>query len=346
MKKSICYVITQGEFGGAQRYVFDLATNIQDKFDIQVLIGPGKTELKTRLEKSGVKVMTAKHLVRNINPLKDFLAIFELKNMFTQNRPNIIHLNSGKAGFIGSIAARLAEIKNVIFTAHGFSFLEPVAWPMRVIYLWAEKLVRRYRKKIIAVSEFDRRQALKHHVAVPGQVVTIHNGIDLGKSENRKIGHPTSDHYDYPIIGTIAREHYKTKDLPTLKKAIDKVREKIPDAKLVILDQPDAAKFLSGLDVYVCSSVKEGFPYSVLEAMAAGLPIVSTSVGGIPEAITHEKEGLLVPPRDPNTLAQAIIRLCVDHGLAGKLGENAKEKVKTFSLEKMVRKTARVYESI
>jgi len=107
-KLKILYIITQGEWGGAQRYVFDLVNNLADIFDITIAIGEidGDQALKSKVksQKSKVKIVELKHLVRNISPVHDVLAIFELKKLYKTLKPDIIHLNSSKAGIIGSLA--------------------------------------------------------------------------------------------------------------------------------------------------------------------------------------------------------------------------------------------------
>lgn len=178
MEKSICFVVTQGELGGAQRYVFDLAASLAGSYRVLVVVGAEKSELQQKLQEANVEVKMANNLVRKIHPIKDLRAIFELRKVFREIKPDIVHLNSSKAGVMGSISARLAGIKNVIFTAHGFAFLEPHSWIIRQIYFWAEKIASLFRRKIICVSEFDRQEAIKWGLCQPEKLVTIHNGIE------------------------------------------------------------------------------------------------------------------------------------------------------------------------
>ena len=131
------------------------------------------------------------------------------------------------------------------------------------------------------------------------------------------------------------------------------VKREYPNTELVIIGRggttdeiPDASKFLPAFDVYVCSSVKEGFPYSILEAMAAGLPIVATRMGGIPEMITDGQDGLLVPPKNPKAIAQAIKSLIKNPELAKQLGQNARQAVQKFSILGMLNETVNVYRSL
>src|SRR3989344_8443285 len=166
-KIRILFVITQGEFGGAQRYVFDLATALnKSEYEITVLIGQDPDKLKQKLEKANIKVEALRHLKR-FNPLQNFFAIFELKKKFESLKPDIVHLNSSMAGFVGSLAAHLAGIQNVIFTAHGFAFLEPNSWIVKKIYFLAEKFATRFRKKIITVSDRDKTSAIAYKLSNP-----------------------------------------------------------------------------------------------------------------------------------------------------------------------------------
>ncbi|OGZ53268.1 MAG: hypothetical protein A3B25_00135 [Candidatus Ryanbacteria bacterium RIFCSPLOWO2_01_FULL_48_26] len=357
MNTKLLFVITQGELGGAQRYVFDLAANLKGAYEITVVIGTDAQPLKGKLQNAGIDVLVANNLVRDIRPLNDLLAILELKKISLNLKPDIIHLNSSKAGVIGSIAARLAGIKNVIFTAHGFAFLEPHNWFVKKIYFWAEKMASYFRKKIITVSEFDRQAAIQTSLCPAQKLITIHNGIgNINFASREATRNFLLTTYNLQlnsfIIGTIAHD-YPTKDLPTLRQAFALVKREYPNTELVIIGRggttdeiPDASKFLPAFDVYVCSSVKEGFPYSILEAMAAGLPIVATRMGGIPEMITDGQDGLLVPPKNPKAIAQAIKSLIKNPELAKQLGQNARQAVQKFSILGMLNETVNVYRSL
>jgi glycosyltransferase involved in cell wall biosynthesis len=378
-KIKILYVITQGEFGGAQRYVFDLATHLnRNDYEILVLVGAEKPDLKIKLEEQGIRVIPVKNLVRNIHPLRELLAIFELRKIFRREKPNLIHLNSSKAGVLGSFAARLAGMKNVIFTAHGFAFLEPHSWPVKYFYFWAEKIATSFRKKIICVSDYDRQAATKAELCRPEKIITIHNGIAIDDSKflTKEAARNSLDskflilNSDF-LIGTIANL-YPTKGIKYLIDAAKEVVAKFSTVKFMVIGEgkkrknlelriknlglrdnffllgqvPNAEDYLHKFNLFVLPSLKEGFPYTILEAMQAGLPIVATRVGGIPEAISNEKQGLLVPPKDKKALANALLRLLKNPQLACELGENAKARAKDFTLEKMIAKTEKIYETL
>ena len=360
----ILYIITQGEMGGAQRYVYDLATGLDPKqYKVTVAVGNERGDLEKKLSAAGISTRVLRHLKRAINPWHDLLVLWEIRRLIQAVKPDIVHLNSTKAGFVGSIAAAMAGARNVVFTAHGFAFLEPGSALKKMFYLGAEKLVRGYRAKIIAVSQNDHEAALKNSVITPEKLATIHNGIGeidfLSRDEARRVLNQYGEEKIAPddiVIGTIAH-NYKTKGLPNLRAAFSLVQKDFPKVKLCVIGKggtvsisdPDgdrARRLLPAFDVYVSSSLKEGFPYTILEAMTAGLPIAATGVGGIPEAITSDREGLLVPPNDSGALAGAIKQILRDAVFAKTLGDSARERVKQFSLSQMISKTESVYREL
>lgn len=368
----ILYIVTQSEWGGAQKYVFDLATNLSpDQYEVAVASG-GHDELFIKLDEKKVKSYKLKNLVRQINPIKDIKAYFEIKKLIKEIKPDILHLNSSKAGVIGAIAGKHTGVKKIIYTVHGFVFNEPMASWQKIIYIWAEKFSAKYKDKLICVSEFDRQIGIKNQISDENKFVTINNGIlklnFLLKDEAKKeLALPLNN----TIIGTIAN-FYPTKGLTYLTQAAKIVTEKYPNTffriigfgqlknqlddevkklklgdKLLIdkIETKDGGyKYLLAFDIYTLPSVKEGFPFAILEAMQAGLPIIATSVGGIPEMIINGTNGLLVPPADPQALAEAIIKLLENKELAKKFGDQAKIDVaQNFSLEKMIAKTSEIY---
>ena len=220
-------------------------------------------------------------------------------------------------------------------------------------------MTARAKDKIICVSEFDRQSALDNKIAPNNKLISIHNGIDADKIEflpkaealKELIGDVDFQVSDTDIIiGTIAN-FYPTKGLPYLIEAIQLLvtRYSLPVTLIIIGDgekrpeqlekiiaekklnkkvllagrKENASRYLKAFDSYACSSVKEGFPYSILEAIGAGLPIVSTNVGGISEIIEDNITGLLVEPQNPNQLAEKIFQLAKDKTLMEKFGSRA-----------------------
>lgn len=366
----ILYIVTQSELGGASRYIFDLARNLpSDKFEV-IVAGGGVGELGEKINALGLNYYHLNNLVREIEPFRDLLAVYEICRLIIKTKPDIVHLNSSKAGVVGSIAAKICGVKKIIYTAHGFVFNEPLSTFKKNLYRWSEKITSNCKDKIICVSEFDRQSALKNKIAKSSKLMTINNGIEAldfaDATESKKIlGVPA----DSIVIGTVANL-YRTKGLNFLISAIVKSKINHPGIYLRIVGDGELAnelakqinelnaqnyikvgkishayRYLKAFDIFVMSSVKEGFPYALLEAMAAGLPIVATKVGGIPEMIETDKTGSLVDAKNVDAISTAVESLLTDKQKMLALGANAKREVeKEFRLDKMIAKTIAVYE--
>jgi glycosyltransferase involved in cell wall biosynthesis len=230
----------------------------------------------------------------------------------------------------------------------------------------AERRMARLTRLVIADSEKVRRQLVEGQGLPAAKVATILNGIDTARfgaagdpaQARRALGLNGRG----PVIGTVGRLE-PVKDHATLLQAFRRVREAHPGAALVVagdgpLREPleaqaralglagsvtflgrrsDVADWLGGLDVFVLSSVSEGLPLTVLEAMAAGVPVVSTDVGGIQEIIRAPGEGRLVAPRSPDSMAEAVLALLADEAARRAIGRAGRERVRAaFDLQRMV----------
>ena len=371
----ILYFITQSEYGGAQRYVFDLADNLKKDFEVAVAMGEqGKDgKLAKILDKNNIKYYIIPRLKRDISPLNEILAFFEIIKLIKKFQPDIIHLNSSKISILGSLAGLFIKLKiknlKIIYTVHGWVFNEPLPAPVKWFYLWAEKFTAKFKDKIICVSESDRQVALKYKIAPVEKLITIHNGLAPVNFYTREEALPllAKERAGGEVfIGSIGNL-YKTKGFEYLIEAADILTHKLnTPATFIIIGEgkerealknliakynlknnfilagsiDEAARLLPAFDVYVCSSVKEGLSYTLIEAMQAGRPIVATAVGGNPEMIENEKTGLLSKPADARDLAEKIKTLLNNKTLALELGQNAKAKAMAeFGLEKMVEQT-------
>ncbi len=346
----ILYIITQADGGGAQKYTLDLAKH----FEGAIAAGEESPKLFDEARALGLYTFTLKHLRRAINPWHDFMAVWEIRQLIKSYKPEIVHLNSSKAGVVGSFAAIGLKTK-VVFTAHGFIFNEPLPWILKSFYLALEKAASSYRDYIICVSEADRKSAMDYNLTLPDKISTIHNGIDqinfLPRQEARqKLGLPL----DKELVVTIANE-YKTKGLDIMEKALSSNcltviignvsdEKKSTDNIKYLGFVKDAQIYLKAFDILAVPSRKEGFPFVVLEAMAAGLPIVATRVGGIPEALGDA--GLLVEPENPKALVEAVDKIITDQELADLLSQKALARSKLFTREKMLEETKKVYEKM
>ncbi len=365
-KPKILYIITSADGGGAQKYALDLAR----AFGGAIAAGTEATQLFDQAEDLRLTTYKLKHLKRNINPWHDILAIGEIYRLIKKERPDIVHLNSSKAGFLGSIAGKLAGAK-VVFTAHGFFYFKRSAWPIKLAYTILERTASLFRDFIITVSEEDRQQAIQHHLINPVKIQTIHNGITtplfIDKSQARKELGIIDQTF---LLGNVA-QLYNRKAINIFIEALDLISAELKKKiKVVIIGEgpgrqqfeqliaqknlgdifllpgykPNAGSLIKAFDVFVLSSRREGFPYVILEAMQAGLPIIATDVGGVPEALGQA--GILVPPENPQALADAITKLINNPDLMSDLSAKALIRSQNFTQEKMLAETEKIYKKL
>lgn len=356
----IIYGITKSNFGGAQRYVFDLATEAKKaEHDVSVICGAGGV-LVEKLREKGIRVIEISGMKRDISLVDEFRSLYFIFRTLFEERPDVFHTNSSKMGGIGNLAARLAGVKKIIFTAHAWAFNEPrPKWqklPIKFL-TWVTILLSH---KTICVSEKSKKDMHKWPF-IKQKLRVIHNGIaefNLVPRDNNAF-----------TVGTLSELH-QVKGLDILLKAWNKFNKKHHEAKLVIMGEGEerenlemlveelgisnsvtfkgyvekAKQYLSNFDIFVLPSRSENLPYAVLEAGFASLPVIATSVGGVPEIIEPSINGALIQPEDSEALFSTLILLTEDKNLRKRLGENLKQIVlKDFSLEKMVKETLKMY---
>jgi glycosyltransferase involved in cell wall biosynthesis len=332
--KKLLYVITLPDWGGAQRYVLDLAENMRNDFEVTVAFGQQEKnrDLADRCKESEIATYQFKNLVRPISWRRDFAAVSEIANYIKTAKPDIIHLNSSKAGVLGSFAAKMAGSRaKIIYTVHGWVFFEPMNAIKKKIYILAERLASYSRDIIIVLGERAKQTAEEYRIAPAEKIKIIRNAITsikfLSKAEARaNLGLPS----DAKIVGTIAN-FFKAKGLQYLIEAAAKslnndiiyaiigdgsMKDELEAAvhsaglekKIMFLGaRENASKYLYAFDVFTLPSVKEGMPYVVLEAMHAGLPIVATDVGDVAEMLNDYDNKILVTPGNADSLGEAIV---------------------------------------
>lgn len=355
----ILYGITKSNFGGAQRYVFDLAREAKRKgHDVAVLCG-GRGKLTENLEKEKIKVISLNELQRNIAIAKEIKSFFDILKVLKKENPDVFHINSSKMGGIGGLAGRLAGVKKIIFTTHGWAFNEPRPMWQKVLIKFFTWITILCTHQTVCVSEKTKKDVEKWPF-IKNKLVIIYNGIrefNLNRREDLSF-----------TVGTIAELH-KIKGLDILLTAWSKFIKR-HQAKLVIIGEGEerenlenmakklgisdsvifkgfvdnAHSFLSSFDIFCMPSRSEAMPYALLEAGFAELPVIATSVGGIPEIIESGASGVLIPAENAEILFSSLILLAEDADLRKRLGTNLKSSIQeNFSFEKMVENTLHLY---
>jgi glycosyltransferase involved in cell wall biosynthesis len=374
MRTKILYVITKSNWGGAQRYVFDLATNLDtQKFDVVVALG-GNGQLVTELTKKSVRTIILGNLQRDISLTKEIRAIRELWQVIASEKPDVLHINSSKAGLLGALIGRVLRAPRIIFTAHGWAFNEDRAWWQKFAIKMMHGLTVFFSHQTIVVSNATKLQL--NLPFVQNKMVVIYNGYTNTHLFSRTYARDFFIHYiphlakyaeDFWSV-TIAELHPIKQHEVTIHALAQLVKAGIPVRHILIGDGeaqqslktlvsrlnledhvffaghiPDAARYLKAFDVFVLSSRSEALAYVIIEACAAGLPIIASNVGGIPEIIHHEREGHLFPQGNYELLAQYYAELYENKTLREELSHNALERASDFSFATMLTKTSELY---
>lgn len=376
----ILYIITKSSWGGAQRHVYDLAVAMKGEgHEVAVALG-GEGTLKDRLEAAGIFTHSIGSLGRDISAHKDAGSFKEVYSLIRHRKPDIIHLHSPKAAGLGALAGRLARVPKIIYTVHGWAFNEPRPFHERALIAFLSWITMLLCHTVILLSECERAQAARFP-GVENKLVRIPLGITpptfmsidgARQTIAKSIGLDPVTLGKHTLVGTIAELH-PNKGLSYLVEAMASVIEKYPQTLCVIIGDgqekaslhllikekklegvvhlagylDNASEYLKALNVFVLPSVKEGFPYVILEAGAASLPVVSTTVGGIPEMIGDMKSGILIQPKNVRELAHAISFMIEHPEERRNYGATLREKVlKEFSLEKMLTEIEKTYESV
>ncbi|MCA9681209.1 MAG: glycosyltransferase family 4 protein [Myxococcales bacterium] len=372
--KRLAFVITRSDsVGGAQVCVQGLAEGMRDAgHRVRVFVGapPGvEAPFVDRMRDAGLDVETLPQLVREIRPGTDLRGLLQLRAALARFDPDLVSAHSTKAGWLARAAAKSLG-KPAIFTAHGWLFgpgpLRGRAWVAR----HAEWVTAPLADAVVTVSEWDRNAALAHGVVHPDKMVTVYNAVPdlpLALRADPK-GEP-------PRLVAVARLE-EPKDPLTLLEAAALVRQRLGErgwtldligdgplrpkveARLAALDLGERVRLLGTRDdvpaqlaaaqVFILPSRHEGFPISILEAMRAGLPVVSSDVGGVSEALGRAGDrGRLVTPGDPAALADALTELITDPELRARLGAAARADYEArFTFEQHLHRTWAVYRSV
>jgi glycosyltransferase involved in cell wall biosynthesis len=301
-------------------------------------IGPGEGDMAYLAEARGIQPVYVAELRRELSPLRDLVTLAKLWRLMRSFRPDVVHTHTAKAGFVGRIAAWLARVPVRVHTYHGHVFHGYFSPAKTRVFLWLERFTARLSDRLITISPALKDELVNtYHVAPESKFAVVPLGLELAPYAEtpRHQGTFRTDFDvppDAPLIGIVGRI-VPIKNHALFVQMAAQVRDAIPDAHFVIigdgdrradveaqvdaLNLRDAVTFTgwlqdlkpaySAMDVLVISSDNEGTPVSIIEALAAGVRVVSTAVGGVPDLLGGGDYGRLVPPGDPGALAAAVI---------------------------------------
>lgn len=326
------------------------------------------------LEKESIHYHIVPSLVRQISPKADLAALWKLIALLRQEQPHIVHTHTSKAGLLGRLAARITGAPMIVHTPHGHVFYGHFGSMSSWIVLQFERALAWITDELIALTSAEKTEHLERAIGRADRFAVVPSGIDIDRfKQARTAGKVMPEWFDCPADATVVGSVGWLTDIKGhrfLVEAVAQLKQEHPHLHLVIIGSGDRREELlrqarkagisqavhlvgrreevelglAGMDCFVLPSLNEGMGRALVEAMAAGLPVVASRVGGIPALIEHEKNGLLVPAGDSLALAAALRRILSDPLLARTLGQNAMRKIGTgYGVPAMVRAIESIY---
>jgi len=371
----VLLVITKLELGGAQKQLLELIAGLdKTRFAPYLFTAEDGLLIPDAAAIPGLELKKSKYLERPLHPIKDILAFFEIYSFIKKNKINVVHTHSSKAGILGRWAARLAGLKEVVHTVHGWSFNDYQAPLQKNIFITAERITAEFTTRLIVVCQHDKIRGLKNGIGPNNRYIVIPYGIKhqdfcLNREEAKEalgfsrqdlvVGmisclKPQKSPQDFIRLASLTRDimpgiKFVLVGDGVLRHDIERLIAKFNLEKQVFLLgwRRDIPRLLAAFDILVLLSLWEGLPIVVLEAMAAALAVIVTDTGGVAEIIRDEETGFLVLRRDVVGMRQRLTLLLKDAALRQKFGQAAQNSIaSTFHLGEMVRKHADLYSGL
>ncbi len=368
MGKKVLHIAKVTGIHGTEKHLLSLLPELNRNHEIIFIIltehGSPVSDYFDLLKKQGIKAYNI--IIRFDIDLFCFCKLFFL---IKKLKPWLVHTHLIHGDIYGIAAAWLAGTERIVSTKHNDD-----SFRRNMLLRSVNSFLNRRADRIIAISKWVCSFVCEVEGVPTGKVKTIHYG--LGQSETASHGKPFREEMGFSgseiVLGIIARL-VEQKGHCYLIEAFAKAFEKNRHIRLLIVGEGELKKplenlvqkkhlegviiftgyrnnindILGALDIFVHPSLWEGFGLAILEAMAMGKPVVATNISAIPELVEAGVTGLLVPPKDINSLADAVVRLSQDEGMRKKLGQNARQRSrKLFSFEIMVEKTEKLYDEL
>lgn len=371
----VCYIITKLELGGAQKVALYTAEHI-NKNNFQEFLITGKGGILDEEAASKFRIYQLKNFVREVSPIKDLKTLYHIYIVLKREKPDIVHTHSSKAGILGRLAAKIAGVKTIVHTIHGYGFNETQKWYVKYLYIYIEKFWAFFTNKLIAVSKEDIKKGIKYKIAKENKFELIRAGIDTNYYKNYipspEFKKQFKKNSDTKIVSTIG-PFKPQKNLKDFIKAASIVLKKNKNIIFLIIGdgeqrkeletlisnlnlinnifllgwRNDIPEILTSSDLFVMTSLWEGLPCTILEAMCCSKPVIANSVDGVKEIIQEAKTGFLVKPYDFKYTADKITYLLDHPELLKKMGINAKNSIgQEYDINYTVTQHEKLYKSL
>jgi glycosyltransferase involved in cell wall biosynthesis len=368
----LLHVVGDSCFGGAARIILRLGQVAKEEgWHVDILTTD--PVFQQAVKQQGLGLVNLDVIRREIRPVWDSAGLFRLHNFLRREPYRIVHTHTSKAGFVGRLAARLANVPVIVHTVHGFAFHERSPFLARVFYSSLERIASHCCDRIVSVSQFHRQWALELGICNPPHILTIPNGVapasrtsETASAEIRRSWGARDD--DFFILSTARLA--LDKGLEYLVEAAANLSGMKRRYRVIIAgDGPlrpqleclarnlgvgdrvaflgyreDVSNLLAACDVVVLPSLREGLSIALLDAMAAGKPIIATSIGSHVELASQAEMARLVPPADPRALSEAILGFARDPALMARFGTTARTLFEsTYTEDRMLNSYIELY---
>ncbi len=380
-RRRVLHLITRLIVGGAQENTIASVEEVDPaSYESRLWIGPqtgSEGSLISDARRRGIVLRVLPNMVREINPFRDLSMLVQLTHMLRRERFDIVHTHSSKAGVLGRIAARLAGVPHVAHTHHGWSFHDRMHPLLRWTYASAEKVLRPWTNAMISVSNKTTRAGLQAGIGTPSDYRLIRSGIPLrlfypdeaaGRAVRKGLGIPDG----HLVVGSVGRLAPQKNPMDFIRLAVA-LTERHPDVTfLYVGDGPmrasveeaaaaaglgerlrilgvrhDVPDLLRAMDLFLLTSLWEGLPRVVLQALATGVPVLAYDTAGISEAVREGVNGHLVARGAVDELAIRLTGLADDAGRRAEMSRAASGGFdRSFSEEQMILDLEQLYDEM
>lgn len=333
------------------------------------------TDNLRQLEKESIRYHLVPSLVRQVSPAADLTALWKLVLLLRQEQPRIVHTHTSKAGVLGRLAAWLTGVPVIVHTPHGHVFYGHFGSVSSCVFLQIERLLAWITDVLIGLTTAEKNEHLERGVGKAQRFAVIPSGIDIDRFKQvRAMGKVVPDWFGCPSTATVVGSVGWLTDVKGhrfLVEAAAQLKQEYPHLHLVIIGsgnqhdallrqaeesgishsvhlvghREDVELGLAGMDCFVLPSLNEGMGRALIEAMAAGLPVIASRVGGVPALIQDGQNGLLVPAGNSAVLANALRMVLHDPAWAEALGANAMQSIgSSYGVVPMVQAVEHLYQ--
>jgi glycosyltransferase involved in cell wall biosynthesis len=377
----VLHPITRLIVGGAQENTMFTAFLLdKSRYHVEVISGPqtgSEGSLIGEVRARSIPLTIFPHLLRQVNPYHDIVCLIKLTRFIRQGKFDIVHTHSSKAGILGRLAARLAGAPIIIHTVHGWSFHEHMHPAVRNIYIFFERWIARFTDTLIVVADKDIEKGLKFGIGCREQYTLIRSAIPLDEFDPTRVDREAvraelglpSDAY---VLGNVGRFSLQKNPLDWVRVA-GRVGRLLPECRFLlvgdgplhsevkaclveegILDRTiltglrrDVPRMMAAMDVFLLTSLWEGLPRVIPQAMAMGLPVIANAVDGSSEAIVPGETGYLCPPGALNDMAEHCVELLKDPVKRLSMGKKGQDyAAKEYDVRQMVAQIDGIYQQL